>query len=127
MSTDIPVTWIVTLCFLVSLVLSLWNLRSNLCFVDRILPAILQVGVLLIALTPTLHGHPRELFVPMILTFLWAVLAIASSYRLYHIRMWTFRILGVSQFVESAGMVLLGLFNYAGASYFWYGRLVLIP
>lgn len=127
MGTDDIVTWIVMLCFLASLLLSLWNMRQRFPFVDRFFPVILQFFILVVSLIPSLHGHPRELFGPMILTFLWAVFAVASSYRLYHIRVGTFRVLGVSQFVESVGMVLLVMLGYAHACYFYYGHLVWNP
>jgi hypothetical protein len=127
MGTDDIVALIVMLCLLVSLVLSLWNMRRRFPFVDRFLPVILQVFILVVALVPSLHGHPRELFVPMILTFLWSVFAIVSSYRLYHIRVGTFRVLGVSQFVESVGMVFLVMLGYTHACYFYYGHLVWNP
>ena len=127
MSTDDIVGWIVTLGFVVSLVLSLCNVRRKLPFVDRLLPVILQLFILVVALLPSLHGHPRELFAPMIVTFLWSVFAVASSYRLYHLRVGTLRVLGVSQFVESVGAVLVTILGYADACYFYYGRLVWNP
>jgi hypothetical protein len=127
MSTDDIAGFIVMLCFLVSLVLSLWNVRQKLPFVDRFFPAILQAFILVVSLIPSLHGHPRELFVPMILIFIWSVFAIASSYRLYHIRVGTFRVLGVSQFVESVGIVFGTMLGYVRACYLYYGHLVWNP
>jgi hypothetical protein len=127
MDTVDMATLIVMLSFLVSLVLSLWNMRQRFSFTDRFLPAILQVFILMLALMPSLHGHPTELFVPLIFTFFWAVFAIASAYRLYHIGVRTFQLLGISQFVESVGMVFLSMLGYAHACYFYYGHFVWIP
>lgn len=117
----------VGLSFLVSVVLSLWNMRQRLPFVDRLLPAILQIVILMISSIPSEHGHPSELFVPMILTIFWSVFALASSYRLYHIRIGTFRALGISQFVESVGLVFGVIAGYSQACYFYYGHFVWNP
>ena len=127
MDTEDIAAWIVMLCFFASLVLSLWNMRRKLPFIDRYFPATLQVFILVVSLIPSLHGHPMELFTPMILTLLWAFCAIASSYRLYHMQVRTFRVLGVSQFVETVGVVMLVLVGYAHACYFYYGHLVWNP
>jgi len=127
MSADDIAELIVALCFIVSFVLSLWNMRQKLPFIDRFFPAILQFFVLVISLIPSLHGHPRELFVPMILTLLWGAFAIVSSYRLYHIRVGTFRVLGVSQFIEAVGMLFGVMVSYAGACFLYYGHFVWNP
>ena len=127
MDTEDLVTWIVMLCFFASLVLSLWNMRRRFPFIDRFFPLILQVFILVVSFIPSLHGYPRELFPPMMLTFLWALCAIASSYRIYHMQVGTFRVLGVSQFVEVVGVVLLVALNYADACYFYYGHLIWNP
>jgi hypothetical protein len=126
-STDDITGWVVMLCFIISLLLSLWNVRLKLPFADRYLPVMLQVFIIVVALIPSLHGHPSELFVPMILTVVWSVIAIASSYRLYRLRARTLRVLGVSQFVESVGTVGLAILGYAHACYFYYGNLVWRP
>ena len=127
MDTDAIAGFTLVLCFLVSLVLSLWNMRHRFPFVDRFLPAILQLVILMLSLMPGDHGHPREIFAPMMLILLWSAFALVSSCRLYHIPVRTFQILGFSQFVESLVMALLAILGYTHACYVYYGHFVWNP
>jgi hypothetical protein len=128
MGNDDIVALVVAFCSLVSLVLSLWNMTKGLPFADRFFPAILQ-GIIFVSslITRVGHGHPTESFAPMFLIFLWAIFAIGSSIRLYRIRVRTFRVLGLSQFMQAVAMIPLAALGYVQECYFYYGRVVWDP
>jgi hypothetical protein len=133
MSVTDVVMWIEIACFaasiVVSVVLSVRNLYLKLPSFDRLSPAILQA----VLFVPSLfagangHGHPTELFVPMIVTSVWSLLAFVSAYRLYHLHVGTTPILAFSQFIQAIGIVFLAVLDYVNGCYFYYGRFVWNP
>lgn len=129
METDEIVRCLAMGCWPPCILLSLWNLKQRFLYttLDRLLPAMLQVGLVIISLIPSFHGHPRELLIPTLLTFVWSGFAIGCSYRLYRLPVRTVRALAVLQFIQSAMIAFLALLDYNYACDFYYGRWVWTP
>ena len=127
MNSDDIVGWLLIIfsvvCFLLSVVVACRKLPP----IDRIFPFPWQIIFWVLFILPFTHGFPSEAFREMIFAFVWSLLALINSYRLYCVPMAAVRIFAFLQFIQSVCLLFLTVLGYVSACWRYYGHIVWNP
>ncbi len=126
MSSEDIVDCLVLISYTASFLLSLIVAFRKLPRIHRIFPIVWQIAFL-VTFIPMLHGFPREWFFVLVITFIWSVAALISSYFLYRQSVMPAKILAFFQFIQSVSAVLITAVGYIGACWRYYGHVVWNP